>query len=346
MKTRSSRTESAFTIIELLVVAVIIALVATLILPALQGAQQRSLAVRCGGNARNIATALVTYAAEWRGYTNSDADHYTKLLLSDLRGIQPSQLASVTRFVCPADGTRKLNTLGVPSSYTVLQTFAGENILKINTPKKDTPVLFENAKRHLKFEGVSEELDRMYAFQDLHFQVGFVGAYKSGLDVKVWSNVLAYIPVSGAELNYPIAANYEKKWLSQFDINNASFWNNLMDGGGNPNRFTTRFDGFLEAPVSGTYQFKGKWDDRMWMWLDSNSNEEVEGAETYSRNWWTGGSYTSIPKTWTLAAGTKYRFVVTHENFQGTVSLGFKWRTAGLTEEILQSDNLFESTSQ
>jgi hypothetical protein len=119
-----------------------------------------------------------------------------------------------------------------------------------------------------------------------------------------------------------------------------------MKGGGSPRRFTSRFEGFIEAPVSGTYQFRGNWDDRFWMWIDSNSNEEVEGSETFTRNWWTSSSYRSISRTWALSAGTKYKFVVTHENFQGNVFLGFRWKTTGLTEEVIPGKNLFESTSQ
>lgn len=63
----STRTARAFTLVELLVVIGIIALLVSVLLPALNSAREQGNAVRCASNLRQLATALVNYAAENKG---------------------------------------------------------------------------------------------------------------------------------------------------------------------------------------------------------------------------------------------------------------------------------------
>ena len=74
MRVHSRSPHRIFTLIELLVVIAIIALLAAMLLPALNGARERGRSILCGSNMRQVNTALLQYGddnGDWMPYSTT-----------------------------------------------------------------------------------------------------------------------------------------------------------------------------------------------------------------------------------------------------------------------------------
>ncbi len=63
---RTSRRPRGFTLVELLVVIAIVAILASILMPVFGQARQTAMRTRCASNLRNIHSAVLMYAQDWR----------------------------------------------------------------------------------------------------------------------------------------------------------------------------------------------------------------------------------------------------------------------------------------
>lgn len=119
------RSSKHFTLIELLVVIAIIAILAAILLPALQGARDRSTATGCTNNLKNFTLGCLNYASDYNGYKPT-YDSYPWMALRNygmfkalkiVTGSPPKLYDSV--FFCPKSYKRPTHSFPAGRTYFV-----------------------------------------------------------------------------------------------------------------------------------------------------------------------------------------------------------------------------------
>jgi type IV pilus assembly protein PilA len=113
-----ARSESGFTLVELLVVMLILGLLASIAIPAFFNQRVKAQDAEAKSTAKTAQTALETYATDRNGV-------YTGATRASLKAIEPTLSSAST-------GANAITTLTIaPTSYTLTVTSAGGNTFSI-----------------------------------------------------------------------------------------------------------------------------------------------------------------------------------------------------------------------
>jgi len=163
-----------FTLTELLIVIAIIAILASLLLPALNSARQKAKGIQCAGNLKQFSTATVMYSQDFNDFSvclsSTGGNSIWQIALRPYVGKKISTLSSVNRnwgkLYCPAlvlsgtdagkEGQDISRSYGVISAANFTDTAQTKKFIKVNK--------IASPSRHFYFlDGVSELLNYMTA---------------------------------------------------------------------------------------------------------------------------------------------------------------------------------------
>ena len=285
---------SGFTLIELMVVVVIIAMLSLVLGKAASMVMGKSAMTDCAAKLRSIGTAVRAYASEWQGMTNPDGDGYPALFghrvrqdptyapndptHSDHLACARRRLA-LTQFVCPLDQNPFVIQSGYRSSYQLASGFIGRNVMAVGS-SRSTVLLSEMGKRH-KNKGFQSAI---YLFADLHFEISGPNpdnpseeGVMPGLRSRWYnqsSNLTIYASEPRKELVWsdPIVRESRDGLpflpAEYYDPGQSNPWQNVSDwdesSARNPRRIMGVWDGYIEFPSAGDWrlEFHHEQDDR------------------------------------------------------------------------------------
>jgi len=205
MRDTSVLRRRGFTLIELMVVVTIIAILAALIVPALQRAQAAAMSRACMSRARAIGMSIRTYASGWDSWTNLDRNYFVKEFgyalssedgyvagdtaynwISDTNSETYHRQQSAEEFRCPVDEAPQTNSHGVPTSYKVASAFAGRNLATLQGEANRILAVSERGNKRHPTPGQDGQ-ERHYVMADQSVTLGYRGNFIPGLYLRLWN---------------------------------------------------------------------------------------------------------------------------------------------------------------
>lgn len=193
--------QTAFTLVELLVVLAVIAILSALLLPALSTAKEKARRTVCSNNLRQVNLAIRQYADDWgdgwpvlpepNPYPNGVGAYYKQMVKTYL-GLAGPASPDEKVFSCPADRVLQTQLGHAFTSYTfngfevspgAIPRITGQKLSAIKKPAKavtagEWPAFFGGS-WHPVVDQAYRDANDMLAFVDGH--VGFTRIYWDGV---------------------------------------------------------------------------------------------------------------------------------------------------------------------
>jgi len=283
---RATKRRKAFTLIEMMVVVTIIAILAVLIVPMINKAQQNAMTTKCKGLCKAIAKSVYSYATGWEFNTSPDPGFFVKdfgYKLSYENGYDADFAAAADHFKCPVDDSPIMSTHGYPTSYSLTSAFIDSNIGSIRGDTTSALLLVETGKRH-PAAGKGAK-DRHYTFGDGHVELGWNRGPLSGL-VGNWWNEGSSNWGTIRDDTYSTPSDFEGVWSRDLEELSFAFLPNTGKSGNwgtaqgsGVDNIVMRLEGLIRFPESGTWYFVTYCDDACLVGVDLNKDKSLSGGE-------------------------------------------------------------------
>jgi prepilin-type N-terminal cleavage/methylation domain-containing protein/prepilin-type processing-associated H-X9-DG protein len=238
MRPRSKKRHQAFTLIELLVVIAIIAILAALLMPAVQSAMDRAMTISCANHLKQLGNGIYLYAQNHDGYMPPLYDdqiitiddllvEYVYFRKSDdsVRGWTPEEQAGRRLYYCPQNYRENPNrsftgydfgyfiavkTLGITYPGSDQADAAPNRQIEYYTHPLRTLIFFDQARHHPQSIGLTwSDPVPIKGIVRSRWLMSFTSPFIHEQDTR--SNVLfvdGHVQsITTAEADYPIAYN-------------------------------------------------------------------------------------------------------------------------------------------
>lgn len=141
---RNERSKTGFTLIELLVVIAIIALLLSILFPALKKAKDKARETICKSGLRQIGLAVILYAEDYDGYIprgagGSDPLWFEMLMPHLGHSVEQNDYRNVKIYRCPSFPTEGNGLSGIPNSRQTV-TYVINDWTKSGSANKPTKI--------------------------------------------------------------------------------------------------------------------------------------------------------------------------------------------------------------